>query len=457
MPFNLIGESSEEDEFLGIGLADALTTRFSNIRNFIVRPTSSVLPFAGEKTDPFAAGKNLAVEYIVEGNIRRVGERIRVSVQLLNVEDEATDWSFPFDEKYTDVLTIEDSISEQVAKSLLPQLSGADMRRLEKRGTDNAEAYEAFLRGRYYLNSMNEENLRKAVGFFEQAIALDADYALAYTSLAEMYIYFGIQCMMPFSESSRKAKMAAEKALAIDPMLAEAQASLGFTLLTSERDWETAAKYFRRALQINPDSRLAHFWMETYYLQMRRFDDALGAARKVLESEPNSMLGWHLLAWIYYHSGQFDKSVAAHAQMLVAPSLYAFGYFTYSWALRLQGDFGGAIREAQTAISAAPGNPMYQTALAAAYAAAGKLAEAEKELNDILAQGSEKYLSPYLLATIYQSLNDTEKTFELLKEAAETGDAWVNWFVIDPQFASLREDERGVKIMQMLNYPLLEK
>ncbi|HEY0459913.1 MAG TPA: tetratricopeptide repeat protein, partial [Pyrinomonadaceae bacterium] len=227
-----------------------------------------------------------------------------------------------------------------------------------------------------------------------------------------------------------------------------------FAILNGEHDWETGLAYFRRAVETNPDSIPGHFWMETYYLQTRRFDDALAEAQIVRELEPHSILGWHLLAWIYFHSKQYDKAIAAHAQMLAKPSPYSFGYFTYSCALRMGGNFAEAIDKAQQAIEFQPENPMYQIGLAAAYAAAGKREEAEKELNEILIISAEKYVSPYLLATVYITLGDREKTFEQLEKAVEIHDTWTNWVTVDPQFESLRDDARYEEILRLIKHPL---
>ena len=454
LPFKLSGETDTDDAFLSVGLADALIMRFSNMQKFTVRPTSVVLPFGDGKIDPFAVGKQLDVEYILDGTIRHVGERIRVTAQLLNVSQSSTAWSFPFDEKYTDVLALEDSISEKVAKSILPQFSGDDARLLKQRGTNNPEAFEAFMKARFYWNQMTAESFYKAAHFYEEAIRLDPNYALAYAFLAELYIFFGIQCLMPFAECSVKAKAAAEKALALNPNLAEAQVALGFAILNSEHDWETGLAYFQRAVETNPDSIVGHFWMETYYLQMRQFDEALAEALKMRELEPHAIIGWHILAWIYFHSKQYEKAIAAHAQMLANPSPYSFGYFTYSWALRMNGDFAEAIEKAQKAIDFQPDNPMYQTGLAAAYAAAGKGEEAEKQLSEILRISAEKYVSPYLLATVYAALGDRDKTFDLLKKAAETHDTWAHWVAVDPQFEPLRDDARYEEILRLIKHPL---
>jgi tetratricopeptide (TPR) repeat protein len=336
----------------------------------------------------------------------------------------------------------------------LPQFSGEDAQILKKRGTNNPEAFEAFMKARFYWNQMTEASFEKAAHFYEEAIRLDPNYALAYAFLAELYIFFGIHCIISFAEGSGRAREAAEKALRLDPNLTEAQVALGFAILNSEHDWETGLAYFQRAIETNPDSISGHFWMETYHLQMRQFDEALKEARIVRELEPHSILGWHLLAWIYFHSKQYDKSIDAHAQMLANQPPYAFGYFTYSCALRMGGKHAEAIEKARRAIEFQAGNPMYKIGLATAYAAAGETVKAENELDEILRTSAEKYVSPYLLATLYATLGQRDETFEQLKRAAETHDTWAHWVAVDPQFEHLRDDARYEETLRLINHPL---
>src|SRR5882672_12661447 len=202
LPFKILSSPVENtaDEYLGIGLTDALITRLSNVQRLIVRPTSSVLRYRGAGIDPLLAGRDLSVNFIVDGSLRRVGERLRVTAQLLNVSEGATRWSEEFDEDSTDVLQIEDSISEQVATALLPQLSIDEQRQLSKRGTHRVEAFESYLRGRYYWNSYTESGLAKALECYNHAIELDPDYALAYTGIADYYNWLGVFGVKPFAE-----------------------------------------------------------------------------------------------------------------------------------------------------------------------------------------------------------------------------------------------------------------
>jgi eukaryotic-like serine/threonine-protein kinase len=456
LPFKLSGETDADDEFLSVGLTDALIMRFSNVQKFIVRPTSSVLAFGDGKIDPFEAGKQLAVEYLLDGTIRRVGDRIRVTAQLLNVGESSTAWSFPFDEKYTDVLALEDSISEKVAKSILPQFSGEDAYMLKKRGTNNPQAFEAFMKARFYWNQMTEDSFAKAIKFYEEAVALDPEYALAFAAIAEYYIHLGIQCLRPFAECSQQAKEAAEKAIKYDPSLAEAHAGLGFAVINADYDWQASIAHYRDALEINPSSVPARFWLGTYYTQTRQYDKGRGEIEKALEIEPKSVFLWHNLAWVYFNSGRFDDSLKLHQEIKETYPAYVYVSLSYSWALRHVGRFDEAIAEARRGVELVPENPMYLTVLAAALAAAGKTAEAQEILDEIMQISKEKYVSPYMLAIVHICFGDRDRALEALKVAAEIRDTWVTWVAVDLQFEALREDARFQEILRLIKHPLAE-
>src|SRR6185369_12489592 len=217
-----LGESSDTgDAFLGLGLADAMITRLSGVRSLAVRPTSAVAPYGDEHADPLRAGRELGVDYVLDGRIKTLGQRVRVSLQLLDIRQAANSWAHQFDENYSDALELEDSISKKVAESLLPQLTDTGRRTFRKRGTDNPRAFEAYLRGRFFWNLFTPQSLPQAHDSFEQAIKLDPGYALAYVGLADFYNWAAIYGILPASESFPQAKEAAQRAIELDPSLGE--------------------------------------------------------------------------------------------------------------------------------------------------------------------------------------------------------------------------------------------
>src|SRR6185436_7027790 len=253
-----MGTDSAPD-YLGMGLADALITRLSGIRRFAVRPTSSVLRY-GADTDPLVAGRELGVAFVLDGRIRKSGDRIRVTIQLLNVREETTAWAGQFDEQFTDVLNLEDVISSHVAEAIVPHLTVDERLRLAKRGTDSPQAHEAYLRGRFYWNTFTEDGFAKAIVCYHQAIAVDPNYAVAYAGVAEYYNWLGSYSVLPFRECAAAAYEAASTAVAIDPILAEGHAALGQAILTRDFDWQTAERQVLRSIELNPNYAAPRVW-----------------------------------------------------------------------------------------------------------------------------------------------------------------------------------------------------
>src|SRR5205085_4913564 len=218
-----------------------------------------------------------------DGKIRRAGDTLRVTVQLLQVREGAIRWAGRFDEKLMDVLRLEDSISEQVAGALIPRLTGEEQEQLAKRGTEDARAFEAYLRGRYYWHSLSEEGFAKAMREYNRAIALDPNYALAYAGIADYYIFLGIFGVLPFAECAAAAYEAAEKAIALDDALAEAHSALAFATVCRDFDWPAAELHHRRAIELNPNNASAHTYYNFALLQTARFDEALAEVNRAME------------------------------------------------------------------------------------------------------------------------------------------------------------------------------
>ena len=457
LPFKLIGPRTGDDtgdEYLGIGLADALVTRLSNVRRFVVRPTSSVLAYSGGDTgDPLAAGADLNVNYIIDGNIRRAGDTLRVTVQLLQVSEGAIRWAGRFDEKLMDVLRLEDSISEQVAGALIPQLTGEEQEQLAKRGTEDAAAFEAYLRGRYHWHSLSEEGFAKALREYHRAIALDPNYALAYAGIADYYIFLGIFGVLPFAECAASAYEAAEKAIELDDALAEAHSALAFATVCRDFDWPTAEAHHRRAIELNPNNASAHTYYNFALLQTARFDEALAEVNRAMELDPVTTLTTMALAWHHYHARRFDDCIAVHRRLAQSEPNFAYQRTVYSWALRCAGQHDEAIAQAERAIQLAGNGQLYVAGLGMAYAGAGRHPEARATLAELRETAQRQYVSPYFLAVIYSYLGETDEALAQMAEAVRIRDAWICWLVVDPQLDGLRRDSRFHELVRHTNNP----
>jgi serine/threonine protein kinase/tetratricopeptide (TPR) repeat protein len=455
LPFQIVSSPVENtsDEYLGVGLADALITRLSNVQRLIVRPTSSVLRYRGAGIDPLLAGRDLSVNYIVDGSLRRVGDRLRVTAQLLNVREGVTRWSEQFDEDSTDVLQIEDSISEQVANALLPQLTTDEQLQLSKRGTDSAEAFESYLRGRYYWNSYTESGLARALECYNHAIELDPEYALAYTGIADYYNWLGVFGVRPFAECSAAAKEAATRAIELDSAAAEAHSALGFATICHDFDWGVAEAQHRLAVSLNPNYATGHNWYGFHLTMAGRFDEAIKEMLRARELDPLSPSIMQSLGWTYYQARRFDDAIATFQNMLnVAPDL-GYGLGTYSWALRHVGKVEEAVERAEKALELSSGGQFFMAVLGGAYAAAGRSGEARATLERLEEMSAAGYVSPYHRALIHLHLGEREQALKLILEAATINEGWLVWLGVEPQFDPLRAEPAFAEILTRTRNP----
>ncbi|HLL99767.1 MAG TPA: tetratricopeptide repeat protein, partial [Pyrinomonadaceae bacterium] len=461
LPFKLIrpaergaagGDETTGDEYLSIGLADALGSRLSGVKRLVVRPTSSILRYANE-ADPFAAGRELNVEFIVGGSIRRTGDRVRVSVRLLSIGENAARWAEDFDEKMTDVLEIEDLISERVVRILVSHLTGEEKNQLAKRSTSNAEAYEAYLRGRYHWNQFTFEGFAKALAFYRRAIELAPDYALAYAGIADYYNFLGVYAVRPFAETTAATKKAAQQAIALDPTLAEAYAALGFASQMGDFDWEAAENHLLRSIELNPNYSTGRVWY-SYHLGMTgRFEEAFAQVNKALEIDPFTPLVPQTYNWMLYHARRYDEAIAETYRLIEKEPQYGLSYVFLSGMLWHTGKYAEAVKVAHKMVEIMGRTGYTLCWLGSAYAAAGQLEEARAVIGELENLSATQYVSPYLLAMIYVNLRDREKTFELLEKAVEIRDGRLSYLAADPQFDLFRSDPRYNKILKAINHP----
>jgi serine/threonine protein kinase/tetratricopeptide (TPR) repeat protein len=441
------------DDYLGVGLADALISRLSNVHRFVVRPTSSVLRYQSGEIDPFRAGRELGVNFIVTGTIRITGERIRVSLQLLNTIDGGTRWAGKFDENYTDVLSLEDSISEQVARALVPQLTGDERLKLSKRGTDNPDAYEAYLRGRYHWSTLTEDSFAKAITCYYRAIALDPEYAAAYAAIAEYHCWLAIFGVLPPEECLAAAREAANKAVELDDTLAEGHTALGFALLAHPTQWDVAKTHHLRAIELNPNYSTAYVWLAGQLAMEGRFDEADNEMRRAVELDPLNPFNIYNRVWYLYQGRRYEESIRLCRRLIRSDPRYGPAYFALCWALRRIGSFEEAVDSARKAIEFGGDTPQNLAALGAAYAEAGRRGEARRVLEELDKLTAKRFVTPYHRAIIHIHLGERDAAFNLLQESIEQSEPWIVWLGVEPQFDSLRPDPRFKELLEKTGNP----
>lgn len=449
LPFKFISNANtgSEDEYLGFGLADALTMRLSNVRRFLVRPTSSVINFGKADVEPFAVGRKLGVDFVVDGNIRRIGNRIRVAAQLLDVGESSTHWAMRFDEDYTDVLALEDSISDRVTRSLLPRLTGEDQRQLAKRGTNSAEAHEAYLRGRFFWNQFTPESLQKASALFQKAVELDPNYALAYTGIADFYTWSSIYGLIPSEISHPKVFEAASRALEIDEELAEAHAAIGL-YYSNIRNWEKTENSYRRAIELNPNYSLAHEWLSALLVSSGRFEEGMKEVRLAEQLDPFSLRAKTLTAWTAYQSKLYDEALAKAQEIIELDPNFAQGYLQSGNILLEFGRIDEALEACQKGLELMPSTvlPVYDYCFA--LAAAGKNNEAREQLAKLKEAEKTQYVMPYFMAMTYLAVGELDYAFEYLEKTLDEYSAWTNWLATEPKLKILHDDERYDRVLK---------
>lgn len=367
-----------------------------------VRPISAVRRYTNLEQDAAAAGRELQVESVLEGNIQRAGERIRTTARLVRVEDGKTLWTETFDENFTDIFAVQDSISQKIIGALALQLSGEERNHLTKKYTANTEAYQFYLKSRYFWNKETPEGFEKSLEFYRQAIEIDPNYTLAYAGVADSYNLLGSYGILPMKESHPKARAAAEKALEIDGELAEAHTSLAAVIADYYWDWAAAEKHFKQTIRLNPNYSVARYWYSQYLARMGRLDEAVEEAKRAQTLDPVSPSSNAHVGLALYRARRYDEAVAQLQKSLEidagALDAHIFLGFVYVQQKRSE----EAIAEFQTVVKLSERNPNLPALLGYAYAAAGKPEEARailKELSEL-----NQPIFPFETAMIYIGL-----------------------------------------------------
>ena len=451
---NLGPTTDTGESFLGVGLADAMITRFSGVRTLAVRPTSAIVPYTDPNTDPLRVGRELGVDFVLDGRIKTLGNRVRVSLQLLDIHQAANAWADQFDEQYSDALDLEDSISQKVAESLLPQLTDTGRRKFRKRGTDNPRAFEAYLRGRFLWNKFTPESLPQALDAFEEAIKLDPNYALAHVGLADFYNWAGIYGLLPASVTHPHAKAAAERAIELDESLGEAYATLGLSIESAEFNWKETERIYKRALELNPNYPLAHEWYSSLLIGTGRFEEGLKEIRRAEELDPLSLREMTITAWSLYQVRRFEESIAKGQQIIKLDRGNFQGHMQIGNSLLEIGEAEKGLASLRESLRLMPGASLPMCLLCFGLVAAGQRDEAEAVRDELLNLAANTYVKEYFLAMAHLALGDHDQAFVFLDKALEERDPWLVWFGTEPKLDSLRNDARFAKIFRATDNPL---
>ena len=457
LPFQVLAMDHTSENYLGVGITDALITRLSNVGRIAVRPTGAVMRFSAAAS-ALEAGRELNVQYVLEGRIQKAKERMRVTVQLVEMRAQTPVWADAFDEQFEDLLKVEDSIAARVAQALIPQMTGEERSELARPGTASAKAHQAYLRGRWYWSRFTEEALPQALVQFADAVAEDPGYARAHAGIADYHIALGIWGLLPPMESFAAAIDSARSAIALDAKLAEAHASLGLALWMHDSDFETATHHLQMAMALNPDFAAAHDWFGLINAARGKSEMAVASLERSRKLEPHSPMFWADLAFCYYNAREFDQAIASFfgprqsGKGLPDPVPVVNGA-VLPLSLLATGDTARAVEAARQLAEAGGRSSVALAALAHAESAAGNLDQARALLQELNARACDHYVPGVALALASLACGRTHEAIRSLERACGDGDLWTMYLALMPLWDPLRQFQRFQRLLNSNVYP----
>ncbi len=441
----------ENNKALGLGLTDALITKIGSLRTVAVRPLSAVAKYADGKADALEIGQKLNVDAVLEGTIQQAEGRLRINVRLLRVENGEQIWAEKFDaEEAGGIFDLEDRLSEQTARALGLKLGAAEAGHLTRRFTTNREAFDDYLKGRFFWNKRTEEGFRQAIGYFNNAVGKDPGYALAFSGLADCYILLGVRGTEKPKEAFPLALQYAEKALQSDPEMAEALVSRAFVSWVYDWDHRRANDDFSRAIELNPNYATARHWYAYFLVSERRFDEAIAEIKKARELEGPLNISVNTdVGEIYSWAGKYTEAEAALREVLKIEPNYAVARHVLAINLLKQNRFREAIAEAETACRLER-QPLMLSVLAYAYAAGGEREKTLKILDELQELSKKQYVSPFWTAIVQTGLGDRDAAIAELEKAFHERSDKMAILGVYPLLDELHADSRFIKLQQQI-------
>jgi TolB-like protein len=449
LPFKpLVPEN--RDQVLELGMADSLIAKLSNIREIVVRSLNSVRKYSGLDQDPLAAGRELEVNSVLEGNVQKSSDRIRVSARLINVADGSSLWANTFDEKFTDVFAVQDAISQKVANALALRLSGKETKRLTRRYTDNVEAYQLYLTGRYHWNKLTPPEITKSIEFFKKAIELDPTYALAYFGLADAYRSLAPTSEVPSKETLPKAQAAATKALELDETLAEPHGTLALIHSWFDWDWAAAEREAKRAIELNPNSGFSHIAYAQFLSHFGHDQEAIAEATRARDLDPLSLIINALGGQYFYSARRYEEAILRLQKTLELDPNFWIAHLFLGEVYIQKGQFAQAFVELNKAKELSGGNAEAISMIGYAWARSGDSAKARAVLKELKAVASERYVPASHLAMLCYVVGEKDEAFTWLEKACQDRDIRLCRLKVDPRWDDMRTDPRFAAILKRI-------
>jgi TolB-like protein/tetratricopeptide (TPR) repeat protein len=451
----LVNASNDPNtEYLSDGISEALINSLTELQQLRVIARSTAFRYKGRDVDPQTVGRELNVQTVLMGRVRQFGDTLNIQVDLVDASTGAQLWGAEYERKLSDVLSMKQTIAHEVMDKLRLKLSGEEQQRLTKRDTTNSEAYQFYLRGRFYWNKRTGEGLKKAVEQFQQAIEKDPSYALAYSGLADAYTTLPGYSATPASEVVQNARAAASRAIELDPNLAEAHASLARIKMAFESDSAGAEKEFQRAIQLNPNYPSAHHWYALLLAFQGRSDEAKKEILRAQQLDPLSLIINRTVGDVFFWAREYDQALEQYKKTIEIDANFPPAHEDLAMLYGIKGRYAEAIPEMNKAIALNGRLPNSVAVLGYIHAISGHKVEAQKMLDELTTRAKTEAVSPYAFALIYAGLGDKEKAFEWLDEATRKEAAGSNASLkVGPEWDGLRSDPRFAELLRRAGLP----
>jgi eukaryotic-like serine/threonine-protein kinase len=449
LPFvNASGDPNTE--YLSDGITESLINSLSQLPNLKVMSRDSAFSYKGKQTDARTVGHELRVRAVFKGRVTQRGDSLDISAELIDARDDSHIWGEQYSRKASDILPLQDEIAKEMTTALRVRLTGEDEKRMTKSFTPNPEAYQDYLKGRFWWNKRTEEGFHKGIEHFQQAIAKDPTYALAYDGLADCYIGLGFYFVPP-KEAYPRAKENALKALEIDDTLPEAHTSLAW--IETDYDWDSASseREFRRALGLNSGYVTAHQWYAGVLWQEGRFEQAIGEEKRAVELDPLSLVSNRNLGYAFYFARQYDQAIEQYQKTLELDPNFISTHYLLGLAYLQKSMYNEGVAEFEKALVISPSNAGSLSWLGYAYAVVGKRLDARKVLDQLSKLSKQSYVPAWNVAVVYVGLGENDKAFEWLRRSFEERSIGSGFIKADPVFDPLRSDPRFADLLRRMN------
>lgn len=455
MPF--VNESGNADaDYLSDGMTELLINSLSQIPKLNVKARSTVFRYKDKNIDPRQVGTELRVQAVLNGRVVQRGDQLMLGLELVDARTENVIWTEQYNRKQTDLVSLQSDIARDVAKKLQAKLSGVDESRVTRRYTENAEAYELYLKGRFFAGGqITEEGLAKSIHYQQQAIEKDPNFALAYVGVARSYMTLGhVWGFLPPHETFPKARVALTKALQIDETLADAHTALADYYYSYEWNWVAAEQEFKRAIELNPNDASAHCGYGSYFQSFERFGEAIAERKLCRELDPISPTATANVGYPYYFARQYDQAIGHYRKALELDPNYAWAYLWIGQAYLGKRMYDEGISNINNAITLSEGNVRMKATLGYAYALTRKRREAQQIIDELQVQSEQKYVSAYFIAVIYSGLEEKDQAFAWLEKAYQERQPYLTLLKVEPVFDNLRLDRRFAELLRKVGLPL---